>query len=79
MERTMNPKPPKLNKISALAMVAVAAGAAGYFAATGDWLVPRERVLELAMLALGVFGLHVRDLGLFRKALHAPPPGEILE
>lgn len=73
------PKPPKLNKWSALALVAVCAGAAGYFFAAGEWIIPRERVLELAALAVAALGLHGRDLGLFRKALHAPPPGEILD
>ena len=73
------PKPPRLNKWTALATVAVCAGCAGYFAATGEWALPRERVLELAMLALGAMGLHVRDLGMFNGALNAPPPGEIVE
>lgn len=74
-----NPKPPRLNKWGALCTLAVAAGCAGYFVASGEWLVPRDRVLELSFMALAAFGLHIRDLGLFRKALHAPPPSEILE
>lgn len=73
------PKPPKLNKWSALAILAVAVGSAGYYVTAGEWLLQPEHVLELSFAALAVFGLHVRDVGLFRRALHSPPPQDVLE